>query len=254
MRRGELLFEYECLSDVVSIDRYGLPQVFAGKPDNFDPPTPFDDSITEYSHGGDRHKTTTFGTWYVGKFRLPVVSGDRLPLVTEFLESIREGRPFTIRSDYLPGVMRPLDVFVPANQYPHARVRNCDKYALSMPYQTIGDTVNTGNPISVGAVELLAGVASLQSHGVGAVDVPVNRFAYFVFEGLEAVRTLSYTIESGSAVVVTLNGEELKRHTGASAVQTHTITSDMQTSGTNSLRFELPLITSAWSVSQVSIS
>lgn len=254
MRRGELAFEYDCQSDAVHIDRVGLPQIYAGRPDDFNPPTPVDDSITEYSHGGNRKLTTVFGSWYVGSIRIPVVSGDRLPLLTEFLESIREERVFTVRSDYLPGVMRPLDVFVPAQQFPHSRIRNCDKYALVLPYQTVGGETNTGKPASVAAMQLTAAVTDTESYGVGAVDNAVTRYAYFVFEGTEATRTLTYQIAADAQVIVTLNGVELERYAGASVARTRAITSDMQTAGTNSLRFELPSITDNWSVQQVSIS
>ncbi len=249
-KHGEVAFEYDCISAAVNPERIGTPQIFSELLDEFHPPSVVSDVLTQYSDDGNSKGTTIFGEWLEGSFSMPVISGDRLDIAMEFLESISAEREFVARTDQLPGVMRPLRIFIPSARYSLTRLRNCDKYALTLSYRTLKEQLAREGS----SVLLTSGVRNNQSFGSGSVGVPVNRFASYVFDGADRTRSVAYTLQADSEVVVTLNGKELDRHTGPTVLRIIPLASDDQRLGSNALRFECREITPEWSVRNVSVT
>lgn len=246
MRRGEVQFKFICQSDALSADRIGFGQVYAQLADSFDPPAPVTDSSHQFSYHRQRKSTTTHGEHWRGSVRFPKISGDRLPLVEEFIESIKGGVPYVIDASLLPGVMREFEVFTPTNLLPLNRVRSCDEYELVLTFESLG----IAKPVSSAAIALVSGISSAAIVGNTGTT---QRFAYYHYEGTEADRSLVCVL-NGSNLTVTSNGHELITHNGASQAYIVTIPASTQTSGTNILRVESMAPETAWSVRDVSVT
>lgn len=248
MRRGEIEYRFTCKSEALSASRVGNEQVYAERADRFDPPAPTPDTNTQYSYRRQRKASTTHSVIWRGSVQFPIITGDRLPLLEEFLESIVDESPYIIGASMVPGVMRDLEVFTPASQLNHNRIRSCDKYALLLPFESIN---HSGAPVSVSAIELA--ISTQSTVVVGGDGTTLRRFAHYHFPGTEVSRTLACTL-AGNDMTVTVNGHEVIKHSGASQVYSVAVDSSMQSSGTNIIRVESLSPDTVWSIRNVTIT
>jgi len=234
-------------SSIISPARVGEDLVFSASITAFDPPTPDDTVIRQYSRRYGRKASTLVGGVVRGSIVFDRITGDRLSLLDEFIESVRGERLFTIEAGHISGISRDIEAFSSDNAFPRDRVSELDEYTFTLNYEALDDTGHT----STDAIVLAFGTVSAETR----TSTPVNpvRFASIYFPESDINRTLVMRL-TGSNLRVTCNGHRVLEHANGTQNYSFDLRTEYFMDGMNALRIESHDTTIPWSVSNVRVS
>jgi len=243
----KLLIHFTGDSSIIDASRIGNELTFSAFIKRLDPPTPVDDVVRQYSNGYRRKATTLIGSRAQGQIVFDKIAGDRLPLLDEWIESVRGEREFIIDATHISGIHRSITAFADENEFPRDRVSGRNEYSLSIKYEALNDTGH----IKVNNVSLQFGVPV--AFAFTNLSTAPARFSHIYFPESSVDRSLSLRL-TGSRLRVTCNGYRIMEHDGAARTYNLALRSAYLMEGMNAIQIESLDYNSTWTVRDVIVT